>query len=144
MKVLAFTLALTAAAAAQSTAPDISGAWTAQFDGRTFVRLELKTVKSTLSGSISLGHVEVDKQGALSQVGEAPRELTPIFDVTQRGSIVTFAHKDVTDVDRFELRVLDTQRAELRMLLSDADRKELAEEGIAVPRPFALRRVGPK
>jgi hypothetical protein len=140
MKVFAFMLAMTAAVTAQSGAPDISGTWTAQFEGRTFVRLELKTVKGVLAGSISLGHVEVDKQGALSQVGEAPRELTPIFDVTRRGSIVTFAHKDVTDIDRFELRVIDNQRAELHMLLSEADRKELAAEGVPVPKPFALKK----
>jgi hypothetical protein len=46
--------------------------------------------------------------------------------------------KDQDDTDQFELRVLDAGRAELRMLLADQDVKELAAQGVPVPKPFAL------
>jgi hypothetical protein len=48
--------------------------------------------------------------------------------------------KEGNDTDHFELRVLDAGRAELRMLLADQDVKELAAQGIPVPKPFALTR----
>ena len=48
--------------------------------------------------------------------------------------------KDGNDTDQFELRVLDAGRAELRMLLADQVVKELAAEGVPVPKPFALTR----
>jgi hypothetical protein len=137
MKMLVFAVAMTAVAG-QSSGIDPSGVWTAQFEGRTFVRLELKSVKGTIAGAISLGDVEFDTQGAVKRATESPTQLTPLLDVTRRGSIVTFARRESRDTDRFELRVLQGGRAELHMLLSEADRKELAAEGIPVPKPFVL------
>jgi len=66
--------------------------------------------------------------------------MTPIFDVTEQPSLVTFSRKDGSDTDRFELHVLGAGRAELRFLLSDEDRQELAADGIPVPKPIALTR----
>ena len=138
MKTVALVVALTAVSARQSGGASIAGFWTAQFEGRTFLRLELKTVNGTVTGGISLGNIEVDKQGALRRVDESPRELTPIFDVTQIASTVTFSRKDGADTDRFEFRSLEAGRAELKLLLNDADREELAASGIPTPKPIAL------
>ncbi len=137
MKILPLIAAVVALAGQSSGAP-IAGSWTAQFNGRTFVRLELKAANGTFNGGISLGNIEVDKQGALSRVGEAPRDLTPIFDVMQAASTVTFSRKDGTDTDRFELRILETGRAELQFLVNEGDLKELAATGIPAPKPFQL------
>jgi len=139
MKTLALSIAL-AAASAQSGGTSAEGTWIAQFEGRTFLKLELKTVDGTTSGGLSIGNIEVDKLGALRRVGELPPTLTPIFDVTEQPSLVTFSRKDGSDTDRFELHVLGAGRAELRFLLSDEDRQELAADGIPVPKPIALTR----
>jgi hypothetical protein len=140
MKTLALLVAIAAVSAAQSGGTSITGSWTAQFEGRTFLRLELKTVDGTITGGMSIGNIEVDKQGALRRVGESPRDLRPIFDVTQRASTVTFSRKDTADStpDRFELRLLETGGAELQFLLTEADRKELAASGIPAPKPIPL------
>ena len=93
-----------------------------------------------LGGAISLGDVEVDSEGAVRKATTAPAKLTPLFDVVTRASTLSFARKDGNDTDRFELRLVGAQ-AELRFILSDADRQELAAEGIPVPKPFPLTRV---
>ena len=124
----------------QATGTPIAGSWRAQFEGRTFVTLELISANDTITGLISLGDVEVDKQGALKRVSEPQRKPTPIFNVSQTGSTLRFAVKDGNDTDLFELRVLDAERAELRMMLADHDVKELAAQGVGVPKPFVLTR----
>ena len=140
MNAIALTVAITCLTAGQSGTPSVAGTWTAQFDGRTFVRLELTTTGGTIAGGLSIGDVEVDDKGALRKVGEMPAKLTPLFDVVQKGSTVTFSRKDSTDVDRFQLRLVDDKRAELLLLLSEADRKDLAAEGITEPKPIVLTR----
>jgi hypothetical protein len=139
MKILSLLGALVALAGQTIGAP-IAGSWTAQFEGRTFVRLELKATNGTLAGGISLGNIEVDKEGAPKSVGEAPRDLTPIFEVTQTASTVRFARKDGNDTDRFELRVLESGRAELQFLLTDRDRRHLEATGVPALKPFQLTR----
>jgi hypothetical protein len=140
MKTLALLVAIAALSVAQSGGAPITGSWTAQFEGRTFLTLELKAVDGTVTGGMRVGNIEVDQQGALRRVGDLSRELRPIFDVTQRASTVTFFTKDTADStpDRFELRWLGPGRAELHFLLSDADRKELAAIGVPAPKPVAL------
>jgi hypothetical protein len=140
MKTLALFVAIAAVSVAQSGGASITGSWTAQFEGRTFLTLELTAVDGTITGGMRVGNIDVDKQGALSRVGESPRDLRPIFDVTQRASTVTFSRKDTDDStpDRFELRLLEPGRAELHFLLSDADREELAASGIPALKPIPL------
>ena len=140
MKTLALFVAIAAATVAQPGGASITGSWTAQFEGRTFLTLELQALDGTITGGIKAGNIEVDKQGALLRVGEPPRDLRPIFDVTQRASTVTFSSKDSdhSTPDRFELRLLEPGRAELQFLLSDADREELAAGGILGLKPILL------
>lgn len=141
MTAVALIVGITCLTASQSATLSVAGTWTAQFDGRMFVRLELKTEGAAIAGGLSLGDVEVDDKGAVRKVGEMPATLTPIFDVRQKGSTLTFSRKDVTDVDRFEMRLLsDGKRAELVFLFTEDDLKELAAEGIAAPKPIVLTR----
>jgi len=135
---VALVVAALAASPGQSRVALLTGRWTAQFDGHTFVRLDLKAVDGTFTGGLSLGDVEVDKQGALRRVGDAPRELRPILDFTEGDSTVTFSRKDVDETDRFELRLLAGGQAQLKMLLSEGTLKELAASGIPDPKPFVL------
>jgi hypothetical protein len=143
MNAIALTVAITCLTAGQSGTAPVAGTWTAQFDGRTFVKLELTTAGGKIAGGLSLGDIEVDEKGALRKVGEMPPTLRPIFDVVQKGSTLTFSRKDSedsTDVDRFQLRLLDATRAELVLVLTEEDRKEIAAEGITEPKPIVLTR----
>ena len=87
---------------------------------------------------MAIGNFEVDAQGMVKRAEELPAVLTPIFGVTQRGSTLSFSRKDVAETDRFELRLLDAGHADLRFLLTDADRKELAANGVPTPKPIRL------
>jgi len=138
MKTLAMLVALAAVSAVQSDTAPIAGSWIAQFDSRTFVRLELKTANGTITGGISLGNFEVDSQGAVRRADECPRALTAIFDVKLRASLMTFSRKDGASTDRFEVRLLDGGDAELRFLLDDEDLEEFAADGIPTPKPIHL------
>jgi len=129
-----------ALSASQSGGTPIAGSWTAQFEGRTFLRLELKAVNGTITGGMSMGDFEVDGQGEVRRADEAPRDLKPLLDVAYRAATLTFSRRDVTETDRFELRLLEAGHAELRFLLNDADRKDLAASGIPDPKPIRLTR----
>jgi len=138
MKTLVMLVAIAAVSAVQSDTAPIAGSWIAQFDSRTFVRLELKTANGTITGGISLGNFEVDSQGAVRRADECPRALTAIFDVKLRASLMTFSRKDGASTDRFEVRLLDGGDAELRFLLDDEDLEEFAADGIPTPKPIHL------
>ena len=140
MKTLLLVGTMLAAAEGQAVDGPIAGVWTAQFEGRTFLKLELQIANGATTGGLSSGNIEVDAAGAVKRAAELPRELKPIFDVTRRGSVLTFATKDGTDTDRFELRLLDGSSAELWFLLNEADREELAANGVPVPKPIRLTR----
>jgi hypothetical protein len=141
MKALLLVVAI-AALLGQSGGGPIAGSWTAEFDGRTFIRLELKTVNGAIEGALSFGHIELDAQGTVNRADDAPQTLTPIFDVTLRGSTLTFSRKDVDDTDKFLLRLLDTGGADLELLLNDEDREELAAIGVKTLKPIRLTKGG--
>ena len=128
----------------QTPNQSLAGTWTAEHAGNTFVRLELQVTGNAISGRLSLGDVEVDKTGALKAAKTATREPTPIFDVAERAGKLTFAYKDGRETDRFELTLIDATTAELQFLLTDADRRDLASEGIADFKPFRLKKLARK
>jgi len=121
----------------------VVGSWTAEFHGQTFVRLELRTTGDSLTGEISIGNIQVDDQGGLREVDEAPAHATLIFDVVQKASAVTFARKDGDDTDRFEFRVLQDGRGELQLGSTEELRQELTANGIAIPKPITMTRQPP-
>jgi len=141
--IVAIALAMTVGQAPASQAPGqtYAGTWIAEFTGTTYVRLELEGAAGALRGRISLGNVQVDAQGEVNKADPAPRELTTIFDVTQRTTSIAFSHKDGNDTDHFEMRLVGTEAAELLFILTDEDRKELAADGIPAPKPFRLKKV---
>ena len=121
----------------QATERWYEGKWTAEFQGVTFVRLELALTNGKPGGRLGLGNIEVNADGGLRSVSPAPARLSEIFDVADRKTVVAFSHKDSHDIDRFEIRQAG-DHAELWWLLSDETRKELAAEGIPVPKPIRL------
>jgi hypothetical protein len=138
MKALFMAVAITALSAGQPASGPIDGSWTAEFEGRTFIRLDIKTVNGAIAGGLSLGNIEVDPQGVVSRADVAPLKLTPIFNATMKGSTLTFFRKDDHDTDQFELRWLENGVVELRFILNDDDRKELAASGVPPPKPIRL------
>jgi hypothetical protein len=126
----------------QAASQPYAGTWTAELAGRTYVRLELQVTNGALGGKISLGNIEVDSQGEVRTALAAPEELSPVFDVVLRDSMLSFSRKDVNDTDHFELKLVG-DRAELRFIPSDADRAELAAMGVPVPKPIRLTRMVP-
>ena len=135
-------LAITALVAGQPANEPIAGSWTAKFEGQTFIRLEIEAANGAIAGGISLGNFQVDSQGVVKGADAAPQNLKPIFGVTRKGTIVRFLMKDGNDPDQFELRVLENGDADLHFLLNDEDRKELAAEGVPLPKPIRLTKVG--
>ena len=143
MKALCLALAITTLWVGQPADGPIAGSWTATFEGRTFVRLELKTVNGAISGGIRLGrNLEIDSQGMVKRADAAPLNLKPIFGATRKGATVTFFLKDGNDTDQFELRLLENGDADLHVLLNDTDRKELAADGVPLPKPIRLTKAG--
>ena len=143
MKALCLALAITALPVSQPATGPIAGSWSAKFEGRTFIRLELKTVNGAITGGIRLGNnLEIDSQGIVKSADAAPLSLIHIFGATRKGSTVTFFMKDGNDTDQFELRLLENGDADLLFLLNDEDRKELAAEGVPPPKPIRLTKAG--
>lgn len=142
MQTLCMAVAITALSVGQPAGGPIAGSWTAKFEDRTFIRLEIKTVDGAIAGGISVGHFEVDPQGVVRRADAAPLHLTPIFGVTMNGSTVTFFTKDVNDTDKFELRLLENADADLQFLLNDEDRRDLAASGVPIPKPIRLTKAG--
>ena len=137
LPVLALAVAVTISQAGNQP---FAGTWIAEFEGKTFVRIELSVANDAVRGRIGLGDIEVDADGEVRMAASAPADLTAIFDVAVRDSTLSFSRKDGADTDRFEMRIVGDQ-AELRLLLSDEDRSELAAAGVPVPKPIRLKKV---
>jgi hypothetical protein len=116
-----------------------SGDWTADFRGTTYLRLALNDAAGTPRGAMSIGNsIHVDKQGNLDGVSEAALTLRPMLDVRRSGEVLSFSYPSDNGVDLFELRLVDTNIAELTLLLPEEARQELAADGIPMPKPFRL------
>lgn len=142
--IVAIALATTIGQTAASQAPGqtYAGTWIAELAGTTYIRLELEGAAGALRGRISLGNITgLDAQGQVIKAEPAPPELTPIFDVTLRITSMAFSHKNGNDTDRFEMRLVGNEAAELLLILTDEDRKELAADGLPDPKPFRLKRI---
>ena len=140
MRAVMLAAALTLVPLTQADTPSVVGSWAAEFKGQTFIRLDLRLSSGALAGSLRTGDIEVDEQGSLRRVGTLPSDPKPLFDFTQTAAAVTFSRKDGEHTDRFEFRALDRTRGELRLLFTEEMRKELAAEGIAVPKPIVMTR----
>jgi len=118
----------------------LSGDWTGDYHGITYLRLAMNDSASAPQGMMSIGNsIHVDKQGNLDEVSEASTTLVPLLDIRRTGDVLSFSYRTADgDVDKFELRLVDTNTAELTLLLSEDQRQELASDGIPLPKPFRL------
>ena len=122
--------------------PPFDGNWIAEYRGATHVRLTLRTVDGVTSGTISLGDMEVDENGAIVKAAEAPKAMKAITDIRLRrnGAILAFVLKEGENPDQFEVAVVRGS-LELTLVLSDEERREFAAEGIPIPKPIRLTRA---
>ena len=120
----------------QGTSQRFAGTWMADHAGTTYVRLVLRGADDALSGTLSLGDVQVDDRGEVKTV-TAVKSAAPVFDVRVNGEVLSLARKDGADTDRFEVRLTGADSAELMFSLSEADRQAA---GVPSVRPFRLTR----
>jgi hypothetical protein len=132
--------ALAILVAAGQPASQFAGTWTAAFKGDTFARLELREADGALAGRISLGAMHVDKNGVVDEVLNPANNFTPIFDVSFRDGVLSFARKDGDDTDRFELR-LSGDALMLRFIFTPELAAEFARDGLPTPVPVRLTRT---
>ena len=134
--VAAFALAL-----GQPDSQLFAGTWAADQHDRPFVRLALRVESGALAGWIRLADIHVDARGDVETVMSDLPEATTLLDITTQARTLTFSRRDGNEIDRFEMAVIDDRTAELRFLFTDALRRELADDGIPMPRPIRLTRV---
>jgi len=117
-----------------------SGDWTADFNGTIYLRLTLNDQAGALQGAMSIcRNIQVDGQGNVDRVTEAPSAFRPLTDVRRTGNVVSFSYDDNGhDVSRFELRLIGTNTADLTLLIPEEERLQLAAEKTALPKPFRL------
>ena len=137
----AFLLAVVVSLLPQSAVQPFDGTWTADFQGRPLVRLELHAADGALTGRIQLADLHVDPTGAVDRVDSGLSAPAPLSHVIVRDRTVSFTGQD--DDDTFQLVLLADGHAELRLIPTDALREELARDGIPVPKPFTLSRAKP-
>ena len=103
---------------AQTPSQSFTGSWSAEYSGTTFVRLELDAARSPLGGRISLGDIQLDKQGDVIKAKTAPPSFTTLFDVALRGPLLSFSRKDGNDTDHFEMRLTGNDSAVMKIMKS--------------------------
>jgi hypothetical protein len=136
-------VALLALILGQTSRQAYAGTWIAELEGTTYARLELAVTGTELGGRISLGDIHVDRDGEVDSAKAIPQKFTPLVAVDLRDSGLAFSRRDDDDVDRFEMHLIGDGVAELVFQPTAADRQELADNGIPVPKPFRLKRVVP-
>lgn len=119
----------------------IAGTWVAERAGTVFVRLEIRVTDGALSAGLGTGDVQFDEKGDVKDASPVPAKLTPLTDLAVTGMDVSFVRLEGNDTERFQLRVLSEDRAELRFLPDEDMLEELKEMGIPAPKPFALRKL---
>lgn len=132
---------LLASFALQSAADTLTGTWVADLNGTTFVRLELRTEKGRLIGSLGTGDIHIDKNGVVDEAKSAPAMLTPISSIVMSRGVISFSRVQGDDVERFRVRATGRDTAELTFLPSDEDLEDLKEAGVPAPKPIALRKL---
>ena len=131
-------------ALAQSGAQPFAGTWTAALAGQTYAQLELKVTGGSIGGQIRLGAIHLGREGTVDAVMQTAQNSTPtpIFDVTLRNDVLSFARKDEDGIDRFEMQLVNGD-GRLTLHLNGVDRAELASQGISTMQPLTLKRVAP-
>jgi hypothetical protein len=125
----------------QSAAAGMTGVWVAEHKGTTFIRLELSASGNAITGALGTGNLTTDDKGNVSEVTAVPAALTPLRQVTIDGDTLSFVRPEGNDLERFTLKMLGADQAELTLIPSEEMLEELKDAGIPVPKPIRLRKI---
>jgi hypothetical protein len=124
----------------QSRGQDYVGSWVAELNGTPFISLDIQMANGRLAGHISYTDMHVDDKGVVDRTGPM-HEPKPVNDAAVVGSGLRFTSPDDDDTNHYEMRLIDATTAELQLVLTDAEKQELAADGVHLPVPFRLKRV---
>jgi TonB family protein len=116
-------------------AESFMGTWQAEFQGKTFIVVELRTQGNKLTGTVSPFTIEIDKAGNLTKAERGDHGGWDVVEAAldQNGLALKCKDRETGDIDRFQMGLIGEQEA----LLSPVG----APAPPAGPQPFKLRRV---
>ena len=108
-------------AAASNSLQKFAGTWAGKCqDGRTFVVLSLQNTGDQLGGTVSIGNMHGDDEGAcvLVSAPPVPEHAQKISAAVANGNVLSFngARRPDGSVPRFELNQTGSDKAELKLL----------------------------
>ncbi len=118
-----------------NSAESFVGTWQAEFQGKTFVVVELTTQGHKLAGTVSPFTIELDKAGNLTKAERGDHGGWDVVEAAldQNGLALKCEDRETGDIDRFQMRLIGGKEALLSPLGAPAPP--------AGPQPFKLRRV---
>ena len=117
---LAAVCLMAALAFANPAAPEkFSGTWEASAKGTVFLVLKI-TADRKITGTLQAGHIHMDDDGELIEVGPPETDARPIFFAHLDGDTLTFNFQDEDeDVMEFEMKLAGENAGELRIVDKD-------------------------
>jgi len=92
------------------------GTWKGEFKGKTFVLLKLGPEDQQFAGTISMGEINLDDAGNVSEVTEEAGAPVDIFDTKTEAGRLYFKQKDGAATMSYEMRLDDAEQAQLKIL----------------------------
>ena len=109
------------------------GTWQARFKGKIFETIKLEKQQGKLTGTASLGDIQLDKDGELTSAHEVDGN-DPIVEATVTGGILRITTKESSsqETTQFEIKLTGPDQVELRML---------TPPDVTAPKPWKLERA---
>lgn len=111
-----------------------SGAWQAQFQGKTFVTIKLEDLNGKLTGAITHSQIQLDNQGELTSA--EPQDGEDAFTdikVSDKTLLLTSKGANGLDTTQYQMELNGTDQAELRFVGLPS--------GTTTPKPWTLHRA---
>ncbi len=96
-----------------------AGTWTAQFEGKTYIILDLKQNGDAVGGTVSLGNFGVDEDGQVNRVQDEPRPdyAEPIVSSRLEGDTETLTAKGKTgNLNVLQIKLVSEGEAKIKLL----------------------------
>lgn len=117
----------------RQSAGKFAGVWQMKHDGVAVITVKLTQSASGLSGSIA-GNLELDDDGNLIAGDDsAGLPLDPVSDLVIDGDKLTFKLKSEDPALEFEMRLVDENKAEIRLVNLPPDAPELVRKMKPIP-----------
>ncbi len=128
----------TQSANAQNSVLKYAGTWEGKCqDGRTFVVLALHAESDQLAGTVSIGNMHGDDEGAcmLVTAPPVPEHALKIGEAVAHDDVLSFAGSQSSDHKpvRFELKEIDQNKANLKLLNTPVEQHSWALERVRRP-----------